>query len=95
MNGNTIGFVYDQQIIILEQDGEFTGGSGAFASLRLRDAHWRDSQLVSSFEPRISLHSLLVHPHLTIADDPVDVTLGHTFAAPDQEVVNTLTCPFL
>jgi hypothetical protein len=51
---------------------------------------WGNPHPISRTEPVGGLYSATIHPHLTPAQDPVDMALRHIFQRFQQEIVDPL-----
>src|SRR5690606_20182106 len=97
VDGDTLGFVDDEQLIVLVQDAvlQQLDEAGTWSRYRrLRgNPQRRHPYLVATVQAAVGLDPLLVHPHLAFADDAVDPGLGYALEAAEQEVVDALVMP--
>ena len=94
MHRDTGRLVDGQQVLVLEQDGELPRWRGLRRG-PLGDRHGRHPHFISGRQPGVGRRATLVHPHLTAADDAVDVGLGHALEDAQQKVVQPLASRIL
>ena len=94
VHGRAGRFVEGNEVLVLQQDGEFTRGRRAFGLFGdlFGHAHRRQAHLVALLHTRVGAGAALVDAHLAAADDAVDMGLGHALEVTQQKVVQPLAC---
>jgi hypothetical protein len=99
MHRNACGFVDDDQRFILEQNFERNELTPcqllSNRRISFRHSHRRYTHSITGLEVVVSSHAPAVKPHLTAAQQLVDMAFRHIFKPLDQEIVNTLTAAVL
>ena len=93
MDGNAIGLINDQQMLVFEQNWKFDCGHprpGAFSWGR-RKSHRRHPDSVSLSQTLINRCARAVDPDLTASDNPIDQTFRGPLQQAQQEIVQALT----
>ena len=91
------GLVDGDQVLVFQQHREFARRRRALRPGHhpLGQAHRGHAHLVTGGQPGVGRRAAPVHPHLTAADDAVDVRLGHALEVAQEEVVQPLAGAFL
>ena len=97
VDGDPGGLVQGDQVLVLQQDRELAGGRRPllFGLGPLGQADRGHPHRIARLDPGVGSGPPLVHPHLTRADDAIDVGLGHALEVAHQEVVQALAGGFV
>jgi hypothetical protein len=90
MHRHAGGLVDGDQLLVLQQNGEFARRRRALVHGALGHAHRRHAHHVAGLHAGVGAGAALVQAHLAAADDAVDVRLGHALEVAQQEVVQPL-----
>ena len=93
VHGHAGRLVDDEQVRILEHDGEFRSRRGLGTGF-LGQADRRNPHHVALAQAVHLVDAALVHPDFARAQDAVNMALGYAFADTQQEIVNSLTSFF-
>ena len=102
MHSQAGGLVDGQQVIVFKQHNKLPcrcvqpacGQVQRFAARTLRGPYRRQTNQVPGLHPGIGSNTAPVKPHLTAANDAVDMGFWHTFELPNQKIVQALPGAF-